>query len=276
MSNYLRKHKRADYTTIDNQLLCDKRLSFRARGIAAYLLTKPDDWQINMREIEQAGTEGREAIRAAMKELATMGYIMRDKEQALDGTIITITLIAEYPAYINIGTPETRFVGYGDNQPNRPTRKPSVGANGRIVITDHTNNTTYCAPPAGGKFHVCDEQGELIHVESEPSPMRDIDHPAVVAYREIRGKNPNRGQMRIIVEKNPNIENWKRAIREWIGRDYKPTNVAGMLEWAENPHLMSRKPTAKRVNDEIGNISWSEVFARQAEMDREREEKRSA
>lgn len=68
-------HKREDpYARIDNKALSDKRLSYRARGILAYLLSKPNDWQVRTEEVIDGGLEGREAVRAAFRELAAIGY----------------------------------------------------------------------------------------------------------------------------------------------------------------------------------------------------------
>ena len=39
-----RVNKDKNYTTINNTGLKDKRLSWKAKGILAYILTLPDDW----------------------------------------------------------------------------------------------------------------------------------------------------------------------------------------------------------------------------------------
>lgn len=68
-------HRRDDpYARIDNRALSDKRLSYRARGILAYLLSKPNNWQIRSEDVIKNGKEGRDAVRNAFRELATCGY----------------------------------------------------------------------------------------------------------------------------------------------------------------------------------------------------------
>ena len=39
------KSKASRYARIDNALLQDRELSFRARGILAYVLSRPKNWQ---------------------------------------------------------------------------------------------------------------------------------------------------------------------------------------------------------------------------------------
>jgi hypothetical protein len=62
------------YVRIKNRVLCDQRLSYRARGILAYLLSKPVGWEIRVNDVVARGTEGREAVRAAFRELSECGY----------------------------------------------------------------------------------------------------------------------------------------------------------------------------------------------------------
>lgn len=66
-----------DFTISSNRMLRDKRLSFRARGILAMMLTLPPNWRTHAEWIEEMGTEGREAIRTALNELEALGYLKR-------------------------------------------------------------------------------------------------------------------------------------------------------------------------------------------------------
>lgn len=75
----IRVGRRKRFTTIDRKALNDSRLSFRARGVLAWLLDKPDDWTTTADSIASAGQEGREAVRTALGELETVGYLDRRK-----------------------------------------------------------------------------------------------------------------------------------------------------------------------------------------------------
>lgn len=68
------KKKRTPYVTLDTTALNDPRLSFRAKGLHAYLLSKPDDWQVYIAHLEEESPrEGKDAIRGAIKELEAAG-----------------------------------------------------------------------------------------------------------------------------------------------------------------------------------------------------------
>ena len=71
----IRAEKNRNYTVINNTILNDERLSWKARGLAAYLLTKPDNWQINREHLTGQGPDGISSVRSALKELHDCGYI---------------------------------------------------------------------------------------------------------------------------------------------------------------------------------------------------------
>ncbi|MFE2852064.1 hypothetical protein ACFXJO_13150 [Streptomyces lavendulae] len=87
----LRRHLSSGYTVLPTATLEDARLSFRARGILAYLLAKPDTWKVAADRIAKAGKEGVEAVRTALRELKDAGYYRVVTERMTDGTLRRIT-----------------------------------------------------------------------------------------------------------------------------------------------------------------------------------------
>jgi hypothetical protein len=84
------------WTTLPNQTLDDDALSFRARGVLAWLLSRPDGWETDSARMAKNGTrragarradgrEGRDAIRTALNELEAAGYIYRPRLQSEQG-----------------------------------------------------------------------------------------------------------------------------------------------------------------------------------------------
>lgn len=59
---------------MDKTALNDQRLSLRAKGLLAYLLSKPPDWSPRVKEVCSHCQEGREAVETAFRELETLGY----------------------------------------------------------------------------------------------------------------------------------------------------------------------------------------------------------
>ncbi|PAD73898.1 hypothetical protein [Paenibacillus campinasensis] len=70
-------NKAPPFTRILNESLHDECLSFKARGLLAYMLSKPDNYRFYIDELTKHTTEGKDSIRAGLKELEQLGYIKR-------------------------------------------------------------------------------------------------------------------------------------------------------------------------------------------------------
>jgi hypothetical protein len=88
------------YTTIRNDVLRDTKLSFRARGVLAYLLSHSDNWRTDAESMAAVASEGRQAIQTALKELKVAGYIETRKSQDALGRWTTTTIVYDTPADI--------------------------------------------------------------------------------------------------------------------------------------------------------------------------------
>ena len=73
----IRVIKNKNYTTISNQLFKNKGISLKAKGLMAYLLSLPNDWDLSINGIVSVSKEGRTAIRNIFTELINAGYIER-------------------------------------------------------------------------------------------------------------------------------------------------------------------------------------------------------
>lgn len=64
---------------VSKNIVNDKNISAKAKGIMLYLLSKPDDWNFYETEITNNMKDGIDSIRAGIKELISAGYIVRKK-----------------------------------------------------------------------------------------------------------------------------------------------------------------------------------------------------
>lgn len=69
-----------------NQLLNDESISLRAKGLFAYLQSKPDDWNFSGERIQNDHIEGKHSVYKALKELEEAGYLKRNKSKNQKGT----------------------------------------------------------------------------------------------------------------------------------------------------------------------------------------------
>ena len=86
------------FTQISNEVLLDERLSFKARGILAILLSRPKDWKIYVDEIvERSDVDGKHSVRTGFKELKALGYVdlvkvWNDATGKFEGTVYQLCL----------------------------------------------------------------------------------------------------------------------------------------------------------------------------------------
>jgi|GEM_PF-4960807 len=85
------------WTSVPNAALEDERLSYRARGVLGYLLSRPDGWATDSERMAQKGKEGRDAIRTALRELENAGYVHKRMLQGTRGTWTTERYVYDRP-----------------------------------------------------------------------------------------------------------------------------------------------------------------------------------
>lgn len=62
------------FVVMDKTFLEDSRLSYKAKGILAYLLSKPDDWKVIVGNLVNYSADGKASVYAGLKELKEYGY----------------------------------------------------------------------------------------------------------------------------------------------------------------------------------------------------------
>lgn len=82
-----RTPRRNNFTIIGNGIFTENALSFEAMGLLAYLLSKPDNWQVHVQALVRAteGTaqkRGENKILALLRELIGAGYIIRQRQSS--------------------------------------------------------------------------------------------------------------------------------------------------------------------------------------------------
>lgn len=90
--------KEAKYAQIDNDLINNRELSFKALGIMTYILSKPDDWQIYISDLCR-DKDGEKSVRAGLNELKDKKYMQRYRVYDMDTGKVHHweTLVSETP-----------------------------------------------------------------------------------------------------------------------------------------------------------------------------------
>lgn len=63
------KKRPSNFVMMDKTFLEDDRLSYKAKGLLAYLLSKPDDWKVIVGNLVNSSKDGKASVYAGLKEL---------------------------------------------------------------------------------------------------------------------------------------------------------------------------------------------------------------
>ncbi len=86
MSNtIIRAPRRYRFVTIDQSAVEDSRLSWAARGPLGYLLSRPDDWKVLVKDLQCCGNLGRDGIYRLLRELRDVDYVRYQKARDTRG-----------------------------------------------------------------------------------------------------------------------------------------------------------------------------------------------
>jgi hypothetical protein len=236
------------FTTVQNQFIDDARLSFQAKGIMLYVLSKPDHWRISERSLAAIGPDGRHTVRGALKELEEAGYIRRTRVRLENGTFEWQSMIFETP----VGDAETPPVVVEnhttvDEKPTTVARFPihglTIHGKPRHIVNTEQVNTEQ---EEGGDASVVDgaalpppppPPAPPVTVPATPKTM--TDQPPVLAYREIFLRTPSKAQMALILAHQiADLDRWRAVCTLWCGRGWNLTNIAGMLDLYDHPERL--------------------------------------
>lgn len=103
--------KQNNFVILDKTCLNEQKLSWGAKGLHAYLMSLPDDWQVRVCDLQNRATNGRDSVRTLLNELEKTGYIKkstrRNEETGRFGGIEFIVLEIPEPN-VEPNLPETR------------------------------------------------------------------------------------------------------------------------------------------------------------------------
>ena len=117
MSIYRAPRPESNWTQIRNEIIEDQRLTFKATAVLIFVLSKPDNWRTSTRHLASVKREGIDAIRTAMTELESAGYIKRRRYQDEGGKWQYDTLVFDTPQRVDKGVRNTspQVAPRGDN-----------------------------------------------------------------------------------------------------------------------------------------------------------------
>jgi hypothetical protein len=115
--------KSDNFTMIENALLRNKSLSFKARGILCHLLSHRAGWKIRMSELRKDCVDGEAAIRSGIDELVRAGYMTRERVRGDSGRMLGW----RYRVFEEPVPTDTRFSSIGFSSIGKSSAKNTKG-----------------------------------------------------------------------------------------------------------------------------------------------------
>lgn len=243
------KTRTSRFTRIDNALLRDRRLSFRARGVAAEVLSRPGTWIFSAESLAAEGQEGIHAMEGAIRELIAAGYVTRSKmRDPSTGHFITMLKLHEAP------TGENRQSAPTGDLPTvgEPTGRSTGGRQTGSLRNDGLMNDQLKNEQKGGN--------EAPQPARAPSPSLKFSWPLNLPEDEAE---------RIRLEHNVSAEVLRRGYEKFVGRKLTFRDPCESLDQAV---LMFRTwLNATKVGRAYGRHGWESRPECSRAIDREPE-----
>lgn len=121
-------HKRTTdpFARVPKTVLDDETLSWKAKGILAYLIGKPADWKVIINDLVKRSTDRHAAVKTGLKELRKAGYARLECLREKGKVVAWKWHVADEPLFKNVnnlnptGSPEVDFPLVGNRQVENP------------------------------------------------------------------------------------------------------------------------------------------------------------
>ena len=195
------------FTIIPHNILTDKRLSMKTRGLLVTMLGLPPEWDYSVMGLTKILPDGKKAIGNAIKELEEFGYLVREQERSEGGKfmgyVYTVIPIPEIPFTQKgdtVKSPENK--GVSPFTPFRSTEKRSTDFGTQYNINKYNiNKYNDDGGSGGGAVGLTDgntnlheeiqQQIEYKNITSDPFTKSLVDNIVdvmVTAYNNLSDK----------------------------------------------------------------------------------------
>ena len=218
------KTKDNPYVMVDKRIIDNVNLSFKAKGILVYLLSRPDGWEVNLMDLANRSTEGLSAVKSGCRELKEKGYLKHAGIRRIDGKFDTVIW-------------EVHEAPQVDNQ---LTDTPQVGVSPEVNFpTPEVDKPQADKPQADNRTQV------LSTLSSNESSINE---------RELSSKDIEKANKKVDFI----LENERKALDSWPGRASIPEPIRDLLD--VYVQITGQKPAKNKLMDWLQTgQEWLEI-----------------
>lgn len=78
-----------EFVRIQNDILNNDKLSWKAKGLLCFMLSKKDDWEFHKIQVQKYSTDGRDSTISAFNELIKAGYVKQVRKRDGKGKFVS-------------------------------------------------------------------------------------------------------------------------------------------------------------------------------------------
>jgi hypothetical protein len=225
------KSKEDPYVRVDrNTAQRDRKtgigLSFGARGLMLYLLSKPLGWKVKHVDLQKEGDIGRDALNTILRELLDAGYVDRQKVRRAGGVFAWLVTVYELPSMNPSFKPETT------DQCGKSAVDDQCGlsSDGKPALVDGLHNKDRARAPVLSVDHK-----ELVKKEDKAKARKPrLLPPEIKLFKQVTRKLPRAPVREDVIKAlggTPNVDFLKECFKEWIKRGHNEFNLAWLFTW---------------------------------------------
>jgi hypothetical protein len=204
------KNPNNPFVMIDRRPIENPVLSWKAKGLLAYLLSRPDDWVVQFRDLVKRSSDGAHTVREAMKELRKSGHVRLMKEYEGGRIKRWVYQVYEVPILDSDFQQVEKL-----EVENRAINKNKLTKN---KLTDIKDGAETPAPPKASQI------------------------PELVVYRAVTGRYPSRDTFEVVIAEVQKVR--ARLGRDvtrddllpfwqaWRSKGWSPINLDWLKDWA--------------------------------------------
>lgn len=221
-------NKENPYFQFNRASIEDNRLSFKAVGILAYLLSKPDNWTIREADLVKRHTDGATAVRSGLRELKDHGYLHVVSIRGENGKIESWEqLVFETPKTDEeVANLLDKSHNVGKPQCGSSTKwETSAIVNNELLVNNEGSEMTLKAAASGAR--PAPDEGFVIDDKIKP---RETSYTYRTAQRILTVLATHRG----VKPSTVNLYKWAEDLRKFMIRhEITREEIDPVLDWWE-------------------------------------------
>lgn len=221
------KNPENPYVSIDRRPIDNPKMSFKAKGILTYLMSRPDGWEVSVTDLVKHSADGEASIRSGLKELKDFGHMKYTKLREKGRITGWLIEVYEVP---HLSSPDSDF---------QDVEKPDVENRGQVLSTSSIND-----------LNIKNTGATPVPVKMAKPPKPQTP-PEIKLFREVVGRYPNKVNYSDItaiiqsvskrLQRDCTADDLLIYYKAWTSNGWNPFNLA-WLGYAERGEV----PTAQK------------------------------